>query len=173
MLNLDHFYSKFITQKYGCSNLSLKYMEQWFVSIKVNADRDPRIDLFHRFLGISAKNALSWSVFNFYLKLVRASNLKVHYIYSNIDPSEIKINYQKVVHGYRDLIINTNAFNRRNIFSQLRSSCQIITKNTVIARDLTFNMFETYRYTVEKLLRSNKYRSFSDLLNELYDQHTK
>ena len=173
MLNLDHFYSKFMTQRYGHNNLAQKYMEQWMVSIKVNAERDPRIDLFHRFIGLSTKNTLSWSVFYFYLKLIKASNVKVDYIFSNVEPSEITISYQKVLHGFKDLINETDSFNRRNIFTELRSSCQIITKNTIIARDLTFNMFETYRYIVEKLLSSNKYRSFSELLNLLFEWHAR
>ena len=33
-------------------------------------------------------------------------------------------------------------------------------------------MFETYRYVVDKMLRSTKYRSFSDLLNMLFEKHS-
>lgn len=33
-------------------------------------------------------------------------------------------------------------------------------------------MFETYRYLVERVLKSQKYRSFSELLNALFEQHS-
>lgn len=33
-------------------------------------------------------------------------------------------------------------------------------------------MFETYRYLLEKVLKSQKYRSFSELLNALFEQHS-
>jgi hypothetical protein len=36
-LNLDHFYAKFVQQKYGIDHLAQRYTEQWLVSIKAHA----------------------------------------------------------------------------------------------------------------------------------------
>ena len=73
--------------------------------------------------------------------------------------------------GYKDLINITNIFNRRNIMSQLRDESKIFANNPMIQRELTFSMFESYRYVVEKLLKS-KYRSFSDLFNMTFEKNS-
>ena len=143
------------------------------VSIKSNAERDPRVALFMRFMGISGQQSLPFSVFQFYLHLIKATNVQVNYIYKHEDPSTITLSYQKVMYGFRELLSQTNAFNRRNVMTQLRNACVITTQNPTISRDLTFNMFETYRYTVERLLKSQHYRSFSDLLNALFEWNVK
>ena len=62
-LNLEHFYAKFMTNKYGIDALSQKYTEQWLVSIKANAHKDPRVNLFMRFLGLGGYHSLPFSVF--------------------------------------------------------------------------------------------------------------
>ena len=55
MLNLEHFYAKFMQNKYSIEHLVLRYMEQWLVSIKANAEKDPRVSLFMRFLGLGSQ----------------------------------------------------------------------------------------------------------------------
>ena len=74
--------------------------------------------------------------------------------------------------GYKQLLEKTNIFNRRNMMTQLRHVSVINASNPVILKELSFAMFETYRYIVEKVLRSHKYRSFSDLLNSLFENHS-
>ena len=56
--------------------------------------------------------------------------------------------------------------------TSLRHASKIVAQNPVILRELSFTMFETYRYLVDKVLKSQKYRSFSDLLNTLFEQHS-
>ena len=41
--------------------------------------------------------------------------------------------------------------------------------NPVILKELSFAMFETYRYLCDKLAASKRYRSFSDLLHRLFE----
>ena len=72
------------------------------------------------------------------------------------------------MYGYKDLLATTNIFNRRNCMTQLRDESKISANNPIILKELTFSMFETYRYIVEKLLKS-KYRSFSDILNTTFE----
>ena len=127
LLNLEHFYAKFMSNKYGIEHLALKYMEAWMVSIKSNAERDPRVALFMRFMGISGQQSLPFSVFQFYLHLIKATNVQVNYIYKHEDPSTITLSYQKVMYGFRELLSQTNAFNRRNVMTQLRNACVITT----------------------------------------------
>ena len=74
--------------------------------------------------------------------------------------------------GYKDLIAKTNIFNRRNIMTQLRHASVIHAQNPIILKELSFSMFETYRYIVERVLKSPKYRSFSELLNSLFEHHS-
>ena len=115
---------------------------------------------------------MPFSVFRYYLHLLKATNVQVEEVFKNADPASITLSYQKVMKGYRSLIEKTNIFNRRNIMTQLRHNSKINANNPVILRDLSFSMFETYRYLVERVLKSTKYRSFSELLNQLYEQHS-
>lgn len=139
------------------------------MSIKAHADRDPRVNLFMRFLGLSGFHSLPFSIFRFYLHLLKATNVKVVEVFENTDPASITLSYQKVMRGFRGLIEKTNIFNRRNIMTQLRHNSKIMANNPVILRELSFSMFETYRYLVERVLKSTKYKSFSELLNQLYE----
>ena len=72
------------------------------------------------------------------------------------------------MYGYKELLATTNIFNRRNCMTQLRDESKIDANNPIILKELTFSMFETYRYIVEKLLIS-KYRSFSEILNTAFE----
>lgn len=93
-LNLDHFYAKFMQNKYGIDSLAQKYTEQWLVSIKFHAPRDYRVNLFMRFLGLGGYQSLPFSVFIFYLTLIKATNVDTEYIYrSTVDPAEITLSY--------------------------------------------------------------------------------
>ena len=111
--NLEHFYAKFMSKKYGIDNLAVKYTEQWLVSIKANADRDARVSLFMRFMGLGGYHSLPFSVFRFYLHLLKATNVDIDAFYKNQDPAEINLSYQKVMFGYKELLNKTNIFNRR------------------------------------------------------------
>lgn len=92
-LNLEHFYAKFMTNKYGIDHLAQKYTEQWLVSIKKHAERDPRVGIFMRFLGLGGYFSLPFSVFQFYLHLLKATNIEIDQIYRNIDPTSITLSY--------------------------------------------------------------------------------
>lgn len=93
LLNLEHFYAKFMQTKYGIDSLAMKYTEQWLVSIKAHAHRDPRINLFMRFLGLGGYHSLPFSVFRYYLHLLKSTNVKVEEVFANADPSEITLSY--------------------------------------------------------------------------------
>lgn len=173
LLNLEHFYAKFMQSKYGIDHLATKYMEQWLVSIKANADRDPRVALFMRFLGLGGYQTLPFSVFQFYLHMLKSTNVQIEHIFRHNEPEGITLSFKKVMFGLKDLLAKTNAFNRRNVMILLRQACQVTTQNPVIEKHLSFTMFETYRYTIEKLLKSPKYKSFSDLLNALFEEHAR
>lgn len=56
--------------------------------------------------------------------------------------------------------------------TQLRHNSKINANNPIILRELSFSMFETYRYLVDRVIKSQKYRSFSELLNQLFEQHS-
>lgn len=116
-LNLEHFYSKFMSNKYGIDQLALKYTEQWLVSIKAHSGRDYRVSLFMRFLGLGGYHSLPFSVFTYYLHLIKSTNMDVEYIYKKEydDDDVITLSYQKVIFGFKDLIAKTNIFNKRNI----------------------------------------------------------
>ena len=56
--------------------------------------------------------------------------------------------------------------------TKLRHASKIIANNPVILQQLSFDMFETYKYMCDKILKSNKYRAFSDVLHRLYENHS-
>ncbi len=121
-----------------------------------------------RLLGLGGYHSLPFSILQYYLHLVKATNCDVESIFKNTDPKELAISYQKVMYGYKELLATTNIFNRRNCMTQLRDESKITANNPIILKELTFSMFETYRYIVEKLLKS-KYKSFSDILNTAFE----
>lgn len=125
-----------------------------------------------KFLGLTDHGSLPYSVFHFFLQLIKATNIEVTTIYSG-DITRQYINYQKVMFGYRELLNKTNAFNRRNIFMQLRHASEVVANNVTILKELSFTMFSTYRLIVEKVAKSQKYRSFSEFLNALFDLKSK
>ena len=126
-----------------------------------------------RFLGLGGYHSLPFSVFTYYLHLLKATNVEIEHAFKKMEPDEdITLSYQKVMFGYKDLIAKTNIFNRRNVMTELRQAGVIHANNPTILKELSFSMFETYRYTVEKLLKSQRYRSFSDLLSVLFERHS-
>lgn len=87
-LNLDHFYSKFMNNKYGIDHLAQKYTEQWLVSIKAHAERDNRVNLFMRFMGLGGYHSLPFSVFTYYLHLLKATNVEIEHAFKKMEPDE-------------------------------------------------------------------------------------
>ena len=116
-MNLEHFYTKFMSQKYGIDSLATKYTEQWLVSIKANAHRDPRVSLMQRFLNLSGYASLPFSVFKFYMHLLKATNIDLEFFFQDMNASEITLSYQKCMSGFKDLLSKTNIFNRRLIMT--------------------------------------------------------
>lgn len=61
--------------------MAQKYTEQWLVSIKAHSTRDYRVSLFMRFLGLGGYHSLPFSVFQYYLHLIKATNVEVEHIF--------------------------------------------------------------------------------------------
>ena len=72
--------------------------------------------------------------------------------------------------GLKDLLAKANPFNRNQVLSQLSKCAEIKALNPVIRRGFDFVLYETYREVVESVLKSNKYRSFGDVLSQLFRQ---
>ena len=165
----EHFYWQFMCQKYGVDTLALRYMEQWLVSIKTHAEKDARVNLYYKFLGLGGHSSLPFSIFAFYMSLLKASNVQISEVYTK-DITQIEISYQRVKLGLKDLLAKANRFTRSQILSQLSKCARIKARNLVMRRGLDFVLYEAHRDVVERMLKSGKYRSFGDVLSQLFRQ---
>lgn len=63
--------------KHGATELVDKYSEQWMVSVMFYATKDSRVEMFKRFIGLNGLGNWPFSVFKFYLQMLKATNIKV------------------------------------------------------------------------------------------------
>lgn len=82
--------------------------------------------LMMRFLGLGGFHSLPFSVFKFYLHLLKATNIDMEFFYQDISASEIKLSYQKCMSGFKELCAKTDVFNRRLIMTQLRQNSIVV-----------------------------------------------
>ena len=170
--NQEHFYWQFMCQKYGVDTLALRYMEQWLVSFQVHADKDARVDLYYKFLGLGGPGSLPFSIFAFYVGLLKAANVQISEVYAR-DITQIQVGYLRVKLGLRDLLAKADRFTRNRILSQLSKCAKVVALNPAIRRGVDFVLYETYRDVVERMLKSDKYRSFGDVLSQLFRQEAR
>ncbi len=53
LMNIDHYFYEYMSQKYGLVPLANKYTEIYLLSINKHYLQDSRIELFRKFVGIS------------------------------------------------------------------------------------------------------------------------
>lgn len=80
--------------KYGAEGLADKYCESWMNSFILHAPRDSRVDMFGRFMGLTGTNNWPFSVFRYYLQMLKVSNIQISTLFTkDSNWSEIFINY--------------------------------------------------------------------------------
>jgi len=81
-LNLDGYLYQYMLNKYGIAQVACRYCESWLVSLKEYSERDSRIALFLKFVGLHGNDSLPFTIFNFYVDLIKATNIEVHALYT-------------------------------------------------------------------------------------------
>lgn len=80
--NLDQFFWHWLTQNFGDRELCHKYCESFMQSFVYWAESDSRVDMFRRFVGLNMTGRWPFSVFRFYLDMLRATNISLNTLFS-------------------------------------------------------------------------------------------
>ena len=112
-----------------------------------------------------------FSVFRFYLMMLRATNISIQSLYTpETDWNETYINYKNVIVFFKEFFakINTNAFLKDSMYKALSKAIKISSPNPIITKLIDVETYEAFIELNEKLQRALRVRSFTELLSVLF-----
>ena len=168
-MNLDQYFYNFMQIKHGATELVEKYCEQWMVSILTHAVKDSRVEMFKRFIGLNGLGNWPFSVFKFYLQMLKSTNIKVTtLINAETDLTEVYMNYKNSLTLMRGFLESCNVFLKNSIYQALQKSAKVQCPNPVLQRILDIETYEIYRELIERAWKGKQTKSFVELLSLLY-----
>jgi hypothetical protein len=88
---------------YGMLQIANRYCESWILSIKTHEDKDERLKLFAKFLGLSGTvSDLPYLLFRHYLFMLRIIKVSIAEIFSAEGKKKLMISYSKIQKAIKD-----------------------------------------------------------------------
>ena len=126
-------------------------------------DTDQKIELFARFVGLYPER-LSYSVFENYVTMIKASGLPVHVFFATQLKTSF-IDYSKVRGIYKEMFADSPDETHRTMYSQLKGCVRKSCSNPYIANHIELEEYEVFKDFLEMTLRS-KFKSTGQLLKD-------
>ena len=90
---------------YGMLQIANRYCESWIISIKVNEDKDDRLKLFSKFLGLDgAVSRLPITMLKHYLYMLRIAKVSITEIFQKEMRQKLMISYTRIQKALREQI---------------------------------------------------------------------
>ncbi len=88
---------------YGMLQIANRYSELWILSIKAHEDKDDRLKLFAKFLGLSGTaSELPYLLFRHYLFMLRIIKVSITEIFSAEHKKKQMTSYSKIQKAIKD-----------------------------------------------------------------------
>jgi len=88
---------------YGMLQIANRYCELWILSIKTHEDKDDRLKLFAKFLGLSGTTSdLPYLLFRHYLFMLRIIKVSITEVFSVEHKKKQMISYSKIQKAIKD-----------------------------------------------------------------------
>lgn len=132
--NLDDFIYQRMLSAYGMLQIANRYCESWILSIKTHEDKDDRLKLFAKFLGLSGTvSDLPYLLFRHYLYMLKIIKVSITDLFNMEQKKKQMISYSKVQKAIKDQVSDQlDPFTRNSIYLRLMKVVKVDCKNSLV-----------------------------------------